>query len=111
MDFPGEPRLYLAGDTLLTDEVRRCLRDLQPDVSVLPAGGAAFDLGQEIIMGLDDILEAAAISEGIVVANHLEALDHCPVTRAELIEKSSALNLGSRIRVPQDAETMRFDLS
>jgi L-ascorbate metabolism protein UlaG (beta-lactamase superfamily) len=108
IDLPGEPKLYLAGDTLLTDEVRRCLRQLQPDVSVLPAGGAAFDFGQEIIMGLDDILEAAAITKGVVVANHLEALDHCPVTRAELVTKAAALNLSSRIQIPQDGETMCF---
>jgi L-ascorbate metabolism protein UlaG (beta-lactamase superfamily) len=105
LDLPGEPRLYLAGDTLLTDDVRRCLTQLQPDVSVLPAGGAAFDIGQHIIMGLDDILEAARIGRGVIVANHLEALDHCPVTRADLLARASALNLGARIRVPQDGET------
>jgi L-ascorbate metabolism protein UlaG (beta-lactamase superfamily) len=108
IDFPGEPKLYLAGDTLLTDEVRRCLRHLQPDISVLPAGGAAFDFGQEIIMGLDDILEAAAVTTGVIVANHLEALDHCPVTRAELLAKAATLNLRSRIHVPRDGETMNF---
>jgi L-ascorbate metabolism protein UlaG (beta-lactamase superfamily) len=108
IDLPGEPKLYLAGDTLLTDQVRRCLEHLQPDVSVLPAGGAAFDFGQEIIMGLDDILEAASLTKGVIVANHLEALDHCPVTRAELLAKAAALNLGSRIHAPQDGETIRF---
>jgi L-ascorbate metabolism protein UlaG (beta-lactamase superfamily) len=111
IDLPGEPKLYLAGDTLLTDQVRRCLGHLQPDVSVLPAGGAAFDLGQEILMGLEDILEAAALTKGLVVANHLEALDHCPVTRIELLAKAAALNLGSRILAPQDGETLRFELA
>lgn len=45
IQLPGEPSLYLAGDTVLTDDVRNCLTQRQPDVSVLPAGGARFDLG------------------------------------------------------------------
>lgn len=108
MRIPGEPSLYLAGDTLLTDEVRDCLQELQPDVSVLPAGGAEFDIGGPIIMGQADILAALRLSRGVVVANHLEALDHCPVTRADLLEAAASCQLSERLRVPLDGETLEF---
>ncbi|MEO4047718.1 MBL fold metallo-hydrolase [Pseudomonas sp. CAU 1711] len=106
--IPGEPSLYLAGDTLLTEDVRHCLAELQPEVSVLPAGGAEFDIGGPIIMGQADILSALRLSRGVVIANHLEALDHCPVTRAELEAEAALLRLGERLRVPQDGETLEF---
>lgn len=106
--IPGEPSLYLAGDTLLTEDVRRCLQQLQPDVSVLPAGGAQFDVGGPIIMGQADILEALRLSHGLIVANHLEALDHCPVTRAGLLREAFLCRLDERLRVPRDGETLEF---
>lgn len=89
IQIPQQPSLYIAGDTLLTAEVRYCLTTLEPAVSVLPAGGARLDLGGDIIMGQADILAALQLSSGIIVANHLEALDHCPVTRAGLLQEAT----------------------
>ncbi|MGH8434759.1 MAG: MBL fold metallo-hydrolase [Pseudomonas sp.] len=108
IQIPGEPSLYLAGDTLLTDQVRHCLSGLAPEVSVLPAGGARFDVGGPIIMGQADILTALRLNQGIVVANHLEALDHCPVTRGELLREAAQQGLGDRLRVPLDGQTLVF---
>lgn len=108
IQIPGEPSLYLAGDTILTAEVRHCLTRLAPEVSILPAGGAVFDIGSPIIMGKADMLEATRLSKGIVVANHLEALDHCPVTRTELLREAAQQQLGDRLRVPLDGEALVF---
>lgn len=108
IQLPGEPSLYLAGDTLLSARVRQCLTELKPAISVLPAGGARFDLGGDIIMGQADILEALRLGDGLIVTNHLEALDHCPVTRAGLWREATALGLSDRLLVPQDGETLVF---
>ena len=108
--IPGEPSLYIAGDTLLTAKVRQCLTELAPALSVLPAGGARFDVGGEIIMGQADILAALQLSEGIVIANHLEALDHCPTTRAGLLQAAAQRGLEQRLRVPLDGQTLEFSV-
>ncbi|MDP3815480.1 MAG: MBL fold metallo-hydrolase, partial [Pseudomonas sp.] len=108
IQIPGEPSLYIAGDTLLTDEVRHCLTVLAPEVSVLPAGGAVMDIGSPLIMGQADILTALGLSQGVIVANHLEALDHCPVTRSELLQEAALQGVGERLRVPLDGETLEF---
>jgi L-ascorbate metabolism protein UlaG (beta-lactamase superfamily) len=108
IEMPGEPSLYLSGDTVLTDGVRAFVRRHQPDVCVVPAGGARFDLGGEIIMGVDEAIEFAAIAQGTVVANHLEAISHCPVTRADLRAAAQGAGLGARLMVPEDGETLRF---
>jgi L-ascorbate metabolism protein UlaG (beta-lactamase superfamily) len=108
IQIPGEPSLYIAGDTLLTPKVRQCLTELAPTVSVLPAGGARFDVGGEIIMGQADILAALQLSKSIVIANHLEALDHCPVTRTGLLQAAAGQAIGQRLRVPLDGQTLEF---
>lgn len=107
LEFPGEPSLYIAGDTILTDEVQRCIQQYQPDICVVPAGGAKFDIGGEIIMGSEDVLAVTSISTGVVIANHLESLDHCPVTRKQLRDLRKQHGFEDRLQVPDDGETMR----
>jgi L-ascorbate metabolism protein UlaG (beta-lactamase superfamily) len=104
----GEPSVYLAGDTVLTGEVRRCVRERQPNVSVVPAGGAAMDLGGELIMDAAQALSLAAEGSGLFIANHLEALDHCPTTRADMAAAAARAGLGRRVLVPADGQTMAF---
>lgn len=108
LQFPGEPSLYLAGDTILTEQIRGFITQHQPDICVLPAGGARFDIGGEIIMGLEDLREVTSISEGTLIANHLEALDHCPVTREQLRALRGNPGIGQRLLVPEDGETLLF---
>jgi len=110
IELPGEPSVYIAGDTLLTDDVIRVLSECRPDVAILPAGGARFDLGSEILMDANDVCAAARLTEGIVIVNHLEALDHCPVTRECVRQTASATGLGRRLLVPEDGEEIRYEL-
>ena len=102
----NEPSIYLTGDTILTDEVSNCITQHQPDVVVIPAGGAKFDLGDEVIMGLEDAIKIGEITEKRVIANHLESLDHCPVTRAELSQEVHKLGWEKRFHIPFDGETV-----
>jgi hypothetical protein len=75
--------LYLAGDTVWYDGVERTIERFSPRVAVVNAAGASFLEGGLIVMGIDDVREVVA-RVPVVVAVHLEALNHCPVTRAEL---------------------------
>ncbi len=106
IEMPGEPSLYLAGDTILTPRVRAFVSQHQPGVSVVPAGGARFDIGGDIIMGVDDVMAFTRLANGTVVANHLEAISHCPVTRTELLAAGRQAGLSQRLVVPADGETV-----
>jgi L-ascorbate metabolism protein UlaG (beta-lactamase superfamily) len=108
IEMPGEPSLYLSGDTILTQEVLDFLAQHQPDVSVVPAGGARFDLGHEIIMGSGEVLQFARATPGSVVANHLEALSHCPVQRAALRDQVLEAGLAGRVVVPADGQELTY---
>lgn len=108
IEIPGEPSLYLSGDTILTPELRDFLARRQPQVCLVPAGGARFDIGSEIIMGIDDVIEVVRTVTGAVVANHMEALGHCPVTRAELTDAARRAGVAERLHIPADGETLAF---
>lgn len=106
IQLPNEPSLYLTGDTILSDAVRQCISERQPDWVLLPAGGARFDLGDDIIMGLEEAMQVGELSSGKIIANHLESLDHCPVTRVELMAAVKQRGWSHRFHVPFDGETL-----
>lgn len=108
IEYPDEPSLYLAGDTVLTESILRFVEHAQPDVCVIPAGGAHFDVGQELIMGADEAIRFARVAKGYVVANHLEALSHCPVSRAELRLAAVQAGVSTRLLIPEDGECLHF---
>lgn len=104
--LPGEPSLYLSGDTVLTNEVRTVLERERPEIAVIHAGGARLDIGSPILMTLDEQLEFVRLAPGRVIAVHLEALDHCGITRAKLDEALSAAGVSDRVDVPADGQTI-----
>ena len=91
--------LYIAGDTVWYDGVRETIERFEPRIAVVNAGGASFLEGSLIVMGIDDVREVAA-RVPTVVCVHLEALNHCFLTRAEL----AAAVPGAVI--PRDGETL-----
>ncbi len=103
----GEPALYWAGDTVLNDAVRDTIADAHADVIVTHSGGAAAG-GTTIIMDVDDTLDVARLApSATVIAVHLEAVAHAPVTRTAL--RAAADDAGidpTRLRIPVDGETI-----
>ncbi len=109
--LPGEPSLYVSGDTVLTDEVRAALERERPDVAIVHSGGAQLDVGSPILMTLPEQLEFVRLAPGRVIAVHLEALDHCGIGRAELKEALRAAGALDRVEIPADGQTISVGLS
>ncbi|MCG8616066.1 MAG: MBL fold metallo-hydrolase [Desulfobacterales bacterium] len=107
--LPGEPSIYISGDTVYTKETERALTELAPDIAVVAAGNAGLDVGGDILMSPDEVATFAARAPGRVVANHMEALNHCPVTRSALRETLTHLDLISKVSIPEDGETLVFN--
>lgn len=108
IESEGEPSLYIAGDTILTDTVRRVLDDLRPDVAVINAGTAALDIGRPILMTLEELLEFMMAAPGMVVAVHLDAFNHCLTTRETLKTAVEGHGLTRKVRIPEDGEVLDF---
>jgi L-ascorbate metabolism protein UlaG (beta-lactamase superfamily) len=93
--------LYLAGDTVWYEGVEDAIARHRPRAAVVNAGGAEFLEGGPIVMGIDDVREVAA-RVPTVVAVHLEAVNHCFLTRAELAAAVPG------VVIPRDGETVEL---
>lgn len=103
----GLPTLYIAGDTIWCPEVADAIRTYAPDVIVVNAGAAQFLEGGLIIMGLDDVVEVCrAAPRATVVAVHLEAVNHCLLTREALRDGLRRADVRTTVRIPRDGEDL-----
>ena len=107
---PGHPTLYLAGDTIWNADVDEALATYKPEVILLNAGYARV-LGYEgaIIMGTDDVLRAAQIMpKSVVVAVHLNAINHMALSREELSKFVLEKDIQARVEIPEDGASLKF---
>jgi L-ascorbate metabolism protein UlaG (beta-lactamase superfamily) len=109
LQLPGEPSLYISGDTVYTDDVKRALRELKPDIAVVAAGCASLDVGGPILMTVEEVVSFVEAAPGTVIANHLEALNHCPVTRVQLKQELERKGLLAKTFIPQDGEVISLE--
>jgi L-ascorbate metabolism protein UlaG (beta-lactamase superfamily) len=99
---PEEPTLYIAGDTILCDEVRAAIAEYRPDVIVVNASAAQFNTGGPIVMDNDDVAALSAeVPDTTIVAVHFECVSHSTQSRADL----RALRLPN-VEVPDDGATL-----
>lgn len=91
--------VYVAGDTVWCEAVADAIARHRPRVAVVNAGGARFLEGDPIVMTASDVREVAA-RVPVVVAVHLEAINHC-------VEPRSAVRQAvPDALVPADGETV-----
>ena len=95
--------LYVAGDTVWCDEVRAALDEHRPAVVVVNASGARFVEGGPLVMTVDDVVAVARHApDAHVVAVHLEAINHCLETLADLHQRLHEEDLTGQVTVPEN---------
>jgi L-ascorbate metabolism protein UlaG (beta-lactamase superfamily) len=106
--LPGEPSIYLSADTIYTRQVDEALLEHQPDIAVMAAGMAQLDIGQPLLMNERDMLTFIQNAPGKVLANHLEALNHCPNTRTRLNNFLVEHRLLHKVTIPEDGDVVEY---
>lgn len=102
-EAPGEKRLYLAADTVYCQEVEQTISRYHPEVIILNCCEATTPLGR-LIMNLPDVEKVCqAAPDAIVVASHLDSVNHALLTRKDIKAFADARSL-SMIRIPEDGE-------
>ncbi|WP_047154770.1 MBL fold metallo-hydrolase [Aneurinibacillus tyrosinisolvens] len=107
LEVEEEPSIYIAGDTIYCSEVEEALRKFKPQISVVNAGAAQFLLGDPITMTAEDVGKVCRyLPETKVVAVHLEAFNHCLLSRNELQNYLEGERLSNQVLIPQDGESL-----
>lgn len=104
----GEPTVYWAGDTIWCEYVAEAIDQFKPDIIITHSCGAVWDQNVLIVMDAAHTVEVCrAAPKSIVVATHMEALDHATVTRQELRAYAEANGVTSeQLLIPADGETL-----
>ena len=111
----GEPTIYWAGDTILYDAIYAEIERHRPDIIITHSCGARWpdDAGERQLIVMDaaqTVAVAQAAPAGIVVATHMEALDHATISRAELRAAADAAGVpAARLLIPADGEEVDFE--
>ena len=93
--------LYVIGDSVWCSEVEQAIEENQPQVAIANAGAASFVDSRPITMDIGDVHEVLQRVPQ-VIAVHMEAINHCSLTRAEL-RKAEPTTV-----VPEDGETLEL---
>ena len=107
--LPNQKSIYLSSDTVYTTSVDKVLKKYKPDISVVACGSAQLDFFQPILMSIKDILKFVKNSPENVIANHLEAVNHCPTTRVELKKELEKNGLYKKVAIPADGEVISIN--
>ncbi|MDS0220767.1 MBL fold metallo-hydrolase [Haloarcula sp. S1AR25-5A] len=100
--FEADETVYVAGDTIWYEPVQETLDRFAPELVVLNGGEAQFEQGAPITMGIEDIAAVRDATDAMVVVVHMEAINHCLLTRDELRSATEA------VHVPEDGEQIRL---
>jgi len=96
-----------AGDTIWSPEVESAIARHAPDVIVLNAGMATVIGLDPIIMGPSDVLAVhRAAPNATLIASHMEAVNHCILSRADLRAFSKRDGYEHHLLIPADGETL-----
>ena len=105
IEVPNEKSIYIRADTIYTEDVHKVLTKLKPEISVLACGTAQLDVFQPLLMRIDDILKFIQNAPNKVIANHLEAVNHCPTTRIQLKNEVTKKGLSDKVLIPIDGDS------
>lgn len=106
----NEPTLYWAGDTILYHTVEDTLARYRPDIILTHSCGAMWGNQILIVMDAAQTIEVCrAAPDAVVVAVHMEALDHATISRTELRSFAAREDLNpSQLLIPSDGEIIKF---
>jgi len=104
-----EPTVYWAGDTVLYPAIETIIATAKPEIIVIHSCGARWD-GDLITMDAAEAVTTCRLApHAIVVATHMDSLDHATVSRDELRRYSTEQGVSpQQLLIPGDGETLQL---
>lgn len=106
---PDEKTLYLAADTVWYPKIAETIAAHTPGVIIINCGNAqVFGMGR-LIMNASDVHEVHKAAPGaMLVGTHMEAVNHCALTRTGMHGYAEQNGFANRLLLPADGETVAF---
>ncbi len=105
-----EPTVYWVGDTIWFDGVEAAIMRNKPKIIITHSCGAEW--GDQVLILMDDVQTAAVCKfspNSVIVATHMEALDHATVSRVDLRQYATDHGISNeQLLIPADGETIKI---
>lgn len=110
LEAENEPVVYWAGDTILCEEVETVVRTKKPDIILTHSCGAVLKDSGPIVMDALQTVEVCKMApDAVVIAVHMEALDHGTVSREDLRLHARQNNIPeNKLLIPDDGQVLTF---
>lgn len=110
----NQPTVYIVGDAIWTEDIKKTIKKFKPDYIIVNSGGAQIQGFENVPIIMDEAQTMALINESgkaKVIAIHMDALDHCRTTRSSLKAKAAELKIGKdKLMIPEDGEVIKLSL-
>lgn len=107
LSAPQEPTVYITGDSVWCPEMENILATHHPNV-IIAFGGAALYQGDIITMDIPDFEHIRkTCPDATLIIIHLEAWNHCGLTRKEINAWVKETKQEPWVRVPEDGESIQ----
>ncbi|QMU26685.1 MBL fold metallo-hydrolase [Adhaeribacter radiodurans] len=108
----NQPTVYIVGDGIWTEEIKKNIQKFAPDYIIVNSGGAVIPKFEKTPILMDEEQTMALIRESgkaKIIAVHMNALDHCRTTRESLRKKAEELKISKdKLLIPEDGETIEL---
>jgi L-ascorbate metabolism protein UlaG (beta-lactamase superfamily) len=106
----AEQTIYITGDTVWGKTLEQNLQRFQPDVIIANCGAAQFNFGEPVTLNKEDVLQMLAVCKpnAAVVLVHMEAVNHCHLTRRELMDFLTQQQFTQKVLIPTDGLFLEF---
>lgn len=108
----GEPSIYWTGDTILCDKVKEILIKERPEIIITHSCGAEWGNGVKIVMDKVETIEICKLlPNSIIIATHMDSLDHATVSRVDLRQYARENNIkDNQLIILNDGEQFNYVL-
>ncbi|MCW2263476.1 MULTISPECIES: MBL fold metallo-hydrolase [Sphingobacterium] len=108
----NQPTVYIVGDAIWTEDIKKTIKKFKPDYIIVNSGGALVQGFENLPIIMDEAQTMELIKnsgKAKVIAVHMEALDHCRTTRSSLKKKATELKIGTdKLMIPEDGEMIKL---
>ncbi|AJA67395.1 putative Zn-dependent hydrolase of the beta-lactamase fold [Myroides sp. A21] len=108
----NQPTIYVIGDAVWTEGIYQNIKRYEPDYIIVNTGGAKINGFEATPIIMDEKQAMSLVQESgkaVVIAVHMDAIDHCYTTREILKKEADKFKISSeKLLIPNDGEIIEF---
>ena len=106
---PEEKTVYVTGDTIWCDEVKKVIDVHQPDYVIVNCADAQMKGCGSIIMNAQDVKELHTYAPDVtIIASHMDTVGHAALSRKQLQKFAKDNKFANSIIIPKDGEILKL---